>query len=247
MPLTFISALVAALSISGVPPLNGFVSKWMIYQGIIELRKTSNLWILWLLAAMFGSALTLASFMKLIHATFLGQGSEKAEKTREVSWLMWLPMIILAAFCVVFGVFAYVLPLRFFLLPAVFGVSYTGIWAPVLATGLILVGLLVGVVIYGLGGTKVAAPKPVFVGGEVLEERAVKVSGVHFYDTIREWGFLPVIYRWSEAKLFDVYEIGSKITFGISEVLKWLHSGLLHTYLAWMFLGTVVLFLLLVR
>ena len=36
MPITFVACVVAALSISGIPPLNGFVSKWMIYQGIIE-------------------------------------------------------------------------------------------------------------------------------------------------------------------------------------------------------------------
>ncbi|MHC4158631.1 MAG: proton-conducting transporter transmembrane domain-containing protein [Planctomycetota bacterium] len=34
MPLTFITFLIAALSVSGIPPLNGFVSKWMVYQGV---------------------------------------------------------------------------------------------------------------------------------------------------------------------------------------------------------------------
>ena len=70
MPLTYISALIASLSISGVPPFNGFVSKWMVYPGLINqlqvndygLRITA---ILCLAAAMFGSGLTLASFMKL--------------------------------------------------------------------------------------------------------------------------------------------------------------------------------------
>ena len=57
MPITFTACLIAALSISGVPPFNGFVSKWMIYQGIVELgREGSKLWVIWLAAAMFGSA-----------------------------------------------------------------------------------------------------------------------------------------------------------------------------------------------
>ncbi len=36
MPVTFFASLVFAMSISGVPPFNGFASKWMIYQGIID-------------------------------------------------------------------------------------------------------------------------------------------------------------------------------------------------------------------
>ena len=35
MPLTFAVCVIAALSISGIPPLNGFASKWMVYQAII--------------------------------------------------------------------------------------------------------------------------------------------------------------------------------------------------------------------
>ena len=106
MPITFISAAAAALSISGIPPFNGFFSKWMIYQSIIELSGASKLWIIWLLAAMFGSALTLASFIKLMHSVYLGQGSGERPQVKEVPWMMWLPSITLAALCVIFGVFA---------------------------------------------------------------------------------------------------------------------------------------------
>jgi formate hydrogenlyase subunit 3/multisubunit Na+/H+ antiporter MnhD subunit len=73
MPFTFIATLIAAFSFSGVPPFNGFFSKWMIYQGIVNTASTNNLWIIWLTAAMFGSALTLASFIKLLYSVFLGQ------------------------------------------------------------------------------------------------------------------------------------------------------------------------------
>jgi len=43
MPVTFIACTVAALSISGIPPLNGFASKWMIYQGIISTGENGGL------------------------------------------------------------------------------------------------------------------------------------------------------------------------------------------------------------
>lgn len=131
MPITYISCLIASLSISGVPPFNGFFSKWMVYQGLIDrlavadhrLRITS---ILCLVAAMFGSGLTLASFMKLLHAVFLGQQTEKLslKQVKEVSWPMWLPAILLAITCVSFGVFARQIPLKYFILPAVSGVDF---------------------------------------------------------------------------------------------------------------------------
>lgn len=247
MPLTFAAALIAALSISGVPPFNGFVSKWMVYQGVIELGKTSPYWIIWLIAAMFGSALTLASFMKLIHATFLGQRSNVRSPMSEVSWTMWLPMVTLAAICVIFGIFAFAVPLKYFILPAVAGVVYTGLWTPGLATVLIIVGLLVGLIVYWFGKAQVVTSKPAYVGGELLEEKIVKVSGVDFYDTIKQWGFLPGIYKRAEAKAFDVYELGKGACGVLTAGLRWLHNGLLHTYLAWILLGTLILLYMLMR
>ncbi len=84
MPITANTSLVASMSIAGIPPFNGFVSKWMIYQGIIESASAKNpLWILWIACAMFGSALTLASFMKLLHAVFLGRPSKDFSGLKE--------------------------------------------------------------------------------------------------------------------------------------------------------------------
>jgi NADH:ubiquinone oxidoreductase subunit 5 (subunit L)/multisubunit Na+/H+ antiporter MnhA subunit len=98
------------MSISGVPPFNGFASKWMIYQGIIESGTgtgiASKLWILWLGLAVLGSALTLASFVKFIGGVFLGRKDPAMAGTREVPFLMWLPMALLAVICICFGVFA---------------------------------------------------------------------------------------------------------------------------------------------
>ena len=120
MPITFAACLVAALSISGVPPFNGFFSKWMVYQGVVELGKSGgSSWVIWLVAAMFGSALTLASFTKLIYAIFLGQKPPEQAGVREVSFLMWVPMAALALLCIVFGVFAKALPIKYFIIPGI--------------------------------------------------------------------------------------------------------------------------------
>jgi len=256
MPLTYISCLIASLSISGVPPFNGFVSKWMVYQGLIEqlritdygLRITATLC---LVAAMFGSGLTLASFMKLIHATFLGQpknSTNSKQLNNEVNWTMWLPALVLAIICVVFGVFANQLPLKYFVLPAIEGVTFMGIWYAGLATLLIITGLVLGLLIFSLKGLKPALRQDAtFAGGEVIDLQQNRVTGTEFYNTIKELGLLSAIYRRAEQGFFDIYEQGKKLVFSISGVFQYLHNGVLPTYLVWYSLGMLGLFYILLR
>jgi len=247
MPITFSTFLIASLAISGVPPLNGFASKWMIYQGIIGTAASSKLWVIWLVAAMFGSALTLASFMKLVHAIFLGQPSEKQEKG-ETGPTMWIPPVILAALCIVFGVFTY-FPVKKFLMPALgIDVNFTGVWNSSLATALILFAIVIGFIIYLLGTVVKTRTVGIFVGGEDPEKNPdMRVSGTEFYETIQQIGILKAIYDMARKKFFDIYEIGVKITLGFNRVLKYIHNGVLLTYLAWCMLGMVVLFYVLLR
>jgi len=249
MPITFITFLIAAFAISGVPPFNGFASKWMVYQGVIEAGKAGGrLWIVWLVCAMFGSALTLASFMKLVHTVFLGQPSKAIKdlqfNLRETTPSMWIPTVILAILCLLFGIFAYSLPLKMFIIPAIGGnVTFTGVWASSLATTLLLIGIAIGFVIYLLGLAVKTRRTEMFVGGEILKEVPdMRVSGTEFYNTVRDIGVLKFIYRLAERKLFDVYEVGTKLTLGFNKALRYMHNGVLPTYLAWCLMGMLVLF-----
>lgn len=254
MPITFFTFLIASLAISGVPPFNGFASKWMIYQGIIETAKQGGgLWVLWLVAAMFGSALTLASFMKLVHAIFLGQRSperlDKEDGRQETGFAMWFPGLVLAGLSILFGVFAYRLPLKLFIFPSLDQeVAFSGMWNVGIATLLILVGMAVGFFIYLLGTFTRARESDIFIGGEFPQKNPeMRVSGTEFYHTIREIRFLKTVYWLAEKKLFDLYEVGTQITFGFNKVLSYIHNGVLPTYLAWCLLGMGILFLFLLR
>ncbi|MDI6606197.1 MAG: proton-conducting transporter membrane subunit [Candidatus Omnitrophota bacterium] len=253
MPFTYICALIASLSISGIPPFNGFVSKWMIYQGLIERLSFSGgklITVLCLAAAMIGSGLTLASFMKLLHAAFLGQRTNepKNQRTSEVPWQMWVPAVVLAVICVLFGVFAAQLPLKYFILPAVAGVSFIGSWYAGLSTLLIIVGLLLGVFIFKLKAIKpLIRQDTAYVGAEGLELAESRVTGTEFYNTIKEFGILKGIYSRAEKGSFDIYEQGKTLVFGIGRFLQFLHNGILPTYLVWTLLGMVALFLLLMK
>ena len=254
MPVTFVTFLIASFAISGVPPFNGFVSKWMVYQGVIEMGKAGGkLWIVWLVAAMFGSALTLASFMKLVHAIFLGQQSRDLRVTgelREVGPTMWIPTVTLASLCVIFGVFAYRIPLKMFILPSLnTNITLIGTWSASLATIFILAGILIGGIIYLIGGAiKSGRKTDIFLGGEMLKDvPEMRVSGVEFYNTIQDIGILKFIYKLAGKKLFDIYEIGVKMTLTFNRFLKYIHNGVLPTYLAWCLLGMIVLFFILFR
>jgi len=248
MPITFVTTLIASLSISGVPPFNGFVSKWMIYQGLVELGKTGDrLWAIWLTAAMFGSALTLASFMKLIHAIFLGQRASEstAKPINEVSWQMWLPTAVLAFICIIFGVFANQIPLKYFIFPSTGQAAFMGIWSAGLATILILIGLTIGIILFNLKGLKPTIRQDApFIGTATIDSEN-RVTGTEFYNTIRELGLLGTIYKRAEQGFFDIYEQGKKITFSISGIFQYLHNGILPTYMVWYLLGMLGLFYIL--
>ena len=245
MPITFFSALIAALSISGVPPFNGFFSKWMVYQGLIESGKSGGtLWIFCIIAAMFGSGLTLASFIKFIHAIFLGK--LKDGKRNEVPWTMWLPPVILAALCIIFGVFAYLIPLKYFIVPALTErLEFIGSWPSLRATFYLVIGLGVGVVIYLLGNFKGVRETDPYIGGEDAG-KDMRLSGTEFYGTIKELPFLRSIYAKAERKVFDIYDQGKRLVFFFIGIFKYLHNGVLPTYLVWCLLGMLVFFFVIV-
>ena len=75
MPLTAATALVASLSISGVPLFNGFASKWTIYVATVQGSHLAGYLAVCAAIAILTSALTLASFVKFFGAGFLSRTS----------------------------------------------------------------------------------------------------------------------------------------------------------------------------
>ena len=107
MPHTTVLFLVGAFSISGVPPFNGFASKWMIYQATYQKAvESGNIGFLFVtIVALVTSVLTLASFVKVSQSVFFGQLPKEYENVKEVPFGMRLAMGILALMCVVTGLF----------------------------------------------------------------------------------------------------------------------------------------------
>ena len=107
MPHTTVLFLIGAFSISGVPPFNGFASKWMIYQASYQKAvESGNIgFLLVTIIALVTSVLTLASFVKVSHSVFFGQLPPELENVREVSWGMRFAMGIFALLCIITGLF----------------------------------------------------------------------------------------------------------------------------------------------
>ncbi len=110
MPWTAAMFLIGAVAISGLPPLNGFISEFFIYLGLSRTVYSSGyLNSMALLAipvlAMIG-ALAVACFVKVYGAIFLGSPRTKsAEQAHESSRLLLLPMLVLSVLCIIIGLF----------------------------------------------------------------------------------------------------------------------------------------------
>lgn len=86
-----------------------------------------------------------------------------------------------------------------------------------------------------------------FIGGETLTSQDSPLTGIEFYNTVRELGILRAVYNKAEAGYFDIYEQGKNFIFGIGKFFQYLHNGVLPTYLVWTLLGMMALFFLLLR
>lgn len=250
MPLTFIGFLFASFAISGIPPFNGFFSKWMIYQGLVESGKTGDQsWILWIVMAMIGSGLTLASFMKIIHATFLGSFSEnlKSKDIRESHPTMLISMVLLAVLCLVFGIFFIRIPLLKFIIPVVPDVSLDSIFNLPLPIYLLFSGFALGLLLY----YTIFFPQKrriitSFIGGE-KQSSEMTISGTDFYNQIKKAAFLNRIYFYSEKKYTDIYDFLKSAVDYFTKGFMAAHTGVLGTYLTWVIFGMLILLYIYIR
>ena len=106
MPLTFAAFTVAACALTGVPPFNGFVSKWYI---ALAATTEGSVWALLGFAGILLSALMTAIYMfqVVIKAWFPDRTAPAIEagSAHEAGPLMTVPILILAALCLLMGLF----------------------------------------------------------------------------------------------------------------------------------------------
>lgn len=249
MPVTFTVFIITAVSISGVPPFNGFFSKELIYDGALERG------LVYYIFAVIGSFITAASFLKLGHAVYIGKTRDESIKVKEAPVTMLLPMVIIALMCILFGVYNS-LPLNTLIQPILGQQRLEGHNFEGFPSNMILVIITAAVLLVaflnhlygvrktgsGLGAVEHIhhapflswvydkAEKRYFDPYDILVRIAVFISGIFFkLDRAVNW-------------FYDVFVV--KVTYFFTGVIKKAHNGHFAMYLSWSLLGTVVIIII---
>lgn len=100
MPITFVTALIGALALSGVPPFSGFFSKDLIIEACIQ---SGSIHIL--ILVILTSILTIVYILRWIYKIFFGKEYSSNDHIHEAPKVMTVPLILLAAMSLVIGFF----------------------------------------------------------------------------------------------------------------------------------------------
>ncbi len=106
MPVTFACFTAAACALTGIPPFNGFVSKWYIARAAVDiggwlpLAGFAALLVSALLTAVYMFQVVLKAWFPRTDAPAIPEGS-----AHEAGWMMTVPTAVLAAACLVMGLF----------------------------------------------------------------------------------------------------------------------------------------------
>jgi proton-translocating NADH-quinone oxidoreductase chain N len=101
-PLVAFSLSAALLSLGGLPPFAGFMSKWQI---LVAAASPQTAWA-WVLVAFIGlnSVLSLAYYAPMINRMYRREPSEAVQRGKSIPWVMVLPLVLLTVAIVVIGV-----------------------------------------------------------------------------------------------------------------------------------------------
>jgi NADH-quinone oxidoreductase subunit M len=229
MPLSFLVLLIGIISLAGLPPMNGFVSKWMVYRALINEGMP-----LLFVAAVIGTLGTILSVYKLIHNMFLGQLRLEHQQVREAPLSMLIPMLILSAILFVTGLMpglvlewvaaaqtAVGLPVITFTLggPDTARGSLDMLWVG----GILMAGFGVGALLFYSGGkTKRVHQLDNYAGGHFLTAETRYQYSDNFYA-----GLMHLIgpwyrgsFQWLETSLGSLVELLSRTMGGLYRVVQ---------------------------
>lgn len=104
MPITMLVFAITAISMIGIPPLCGFISKWTLAMGALETGEP--MFIIFILVLILSSIMNAVYFMPIIINAYFGEGNhDKKGEYGDAPRTMLIPLVILALGCIIFGLF----------------------------------------------------------------------------------------------------------------------------------------------
>ncbi len=229
MKWTAIMFILGALAIAGLPPTNGFSSKFIIYESVYQFNPILAV------IAMLVSILTLASFVKVFYSAFLGPRPSKPVKEAPASML--LGMGIFSAVIVILSLFpgfiiekivdpavsalvpgVELTPLSSGFFPSTI-ITGDGFWSVLVFIGAFVSIMIIASLIRSMGNKGFTKRKgmgqPYYFGNRVTA--SARVSGGNVY-----WGFLKAMERYYKP-------------------VKAEHTGDANDYVAWLLITMAVI------
>ena len=221
MPISFLIMLVGIIGLAGLPPMNGFVSKWLVYRSLMVEGMP-----LLFVGSVIGTLGTILSVYKLIHNMFLGQLRVEHQHIREVPWSMAAPMIILGCIVFITGMMPGLVLQPIAAIQAQIGlpvVDYTlgGVVTPRIELnmlwicGILFSGFAVGAVLfYSTGRTQHIHQLDNYAGGHFLDSDTRYQYSDNFYAPLMR--VIKPLYRysfkWLEDSIFSLVNLLSSTT-----------------------------------
>ncbi len=251
MPVSFIGALFGIVALSGVPPLNGFVSKWMIYEALLQKKE-----VFLLIMAFVGSTGAFLYLYRFIHSVFLGQLPEKYKDVKEVPFLMQLPIWILSALTIVFGIwpglamnviaqgekFLGITPIKYTLYGFPQGTAMSSLKVINISSVLIIAFIVVLALYLMLPKERFVSQYDTYAAGQVVTPETKYNYSYGFYMFFGR--VINPIFKWSADKMYEAWARATKV-FG--DYMRRVYTGNLETYSSYIVvLITIVAFVLLI-
>ncbi|MBN2615591.1 MAG: hypothetical protein JXR71_07830 [Bacteroidales bacterium] len=251
MPWTFLASLMSIIALAGIPPLGGFVGKWMLYESLI----TSDHYLLVILI-FFASTAGFLYCYKFLFGFFLGQEEKEWEHVKEAPATMVVPMILMSVFMFVLGTFPGIIlkPINNGLMDLGFVDSYKHLWEtsvifnnwgdhvilqPILYSIIaIFLFFLILVVWKGYKGTRYVTTKDISTSGEVPKEDENLTFSVGFTQP-----FLRAVAPVMRRQIDKYYTEFAKGLEGLFEFMRRIYTGNAQTYALYVVVFVVIVLL----
>ena len=251
MPWTFLTALISIIALAGIPPVGGFIGKWLLYESML----TSDHYIL-VIATFFASTAAFMYCYKFLFGFFLGQEEKEWEHVKEAPAAMVIPSLLMALFAFVLGVFPGIIlqPVdtamqslgfaggegHFWQMSTLFNDWGNTVAMRPLTWTIIIIFLVFAIflTLKGLRGSRYVGTKDISTSGEVpLEEENLTFSENFFQPFLRAVG--PLMKR----RIITYYrQIGSSVEAG-ADYLRRVYSGNAQSYAIYVIVFVVILLL----